>query len=29
MSVLSQGHSGIRPILVETMREMLNRGVTP
>ncbi len=29
ISVLSQGHSGIRPVLVETMREMLNRGVTP
>jgi histidine ammonia-lyase len=29
ISVLSQGHSGIRPVLVETMRELLNRGVTP
>jgi len=29
MSVLSQGHSGIRPVFVEHMREMLNRGVTP
>ncbi len=29
IAVLSKGHSGIRPILVGTMREMLNRGVTP
>ncbi len=29
IAVLSQGHSGIRPVLVETMRELLNRGVTP
>lgn len=29
IAVLSQGHSGIRPILVDTMVEMLNRGVTP
>jgi histidine ammonia-lyase len=29
ISVLSQGHSGIRPVLVDTMVEMLNRGVTP
>ncbi|MDM7915762.1 MAG: aromatic amino acid ammonia-lyase, partial [Candidatus Eisenbacteria bacterium] len=29
ISVLSQGHSGIRPVLVKTMVEMLNRGVTP
>jgi len=29
ISVLSQGHSGIRPVLVDTMIELLNRGVTP
>jgi histidine ammonia-lyase len=29
ISVLGQGHSGIRPVVVETMRELLNRGVTP
>ncbi len=29
VSVLSQGHSGIRPILVKMMVEMLNKGVTP
>ena len=29
MSVLSQGHSGIRPVLVQMMAEMLNKGVTP
>ncbi len=29
INVLSQGHSGCRPIIVETMRELLNRGVTP
>ena len=26
---LSRGHSGIRPVLVTTLVEMLNRGVTP
>ena len=29
VAVLSRGHSGIRPLLVRTMVEMLNRGVTP
>jgi histidine ammonia-lyase len=29
ISVLSQGHSGIRPALVQMMAELLNRGVTP
>ncbi|MBD3160627.1 MAG: phenylalanine ammonia-lyase, partial [Candidatus Latescibacteria bacterium] len=29
IAVLSRGHSGIRPLLVRTMAEMLNRGVTP
>jgi histidine ammonia-lyase len=29
IGVLSRGHSGIRPVLVKTMVEMLNRGVTP
>ncbi len=29
IKVLTQGHSGCRPIIVETMREMLNKGVTP
>lgn len=26
---LSKGHSGIRPIIIDTLCEMLNRGVTP
>lgn len=29
ISVLSQGHSGIRPVVVETMRDILNKRVTP
>jgi len=29
INVLSQGHSGCRPIIVETMRDLLNKGVTP
>jgi len=29
MNVLSQGHSGCRPVIVETMRDLLNKGVTP
>jgi histidine ammonia-lyase len=29
INVLLQGHSGCRPIIVETLKEMLNRGVTP
>jgi histidine ammonia-lyase len=29
ISVLSRGHSGIRPVLVQMMVEMLNKGVTP
>lgn len=29
ISVLSQGHSGIRPVLVQMMVEMLNKGVAP
>jgi histidine ammonia-lyase len=29
INVLLQGHSGCRPIIVETLKEILNRGVTP
>ena len=29
VNVLSKGHSGIRPLIVQTFVEMLNRGVTP
>jgi histidine ammonia-lyase len=29
INVLLQGHSGCRPIIVETLKEMLNKGVTP
>ncbi len=29
INVLSNGHSGIRPIIVDTLVDMLNRGVTP
>jgi histidine ammonia-lyase len=29
INVLSQGHSGCRPVVVETMRDLLNKGVTP
>lgn len=29
INVLSKGYSGIRPLVVETLVEMLNRGVTP
>jgi len=29
INVLSKGHSGMRPVVVETMTEMLNKGVTP
>ena len=29
MNVLAKGYSGIRPIILETMRDMLNKGVTP
>ena len=29
VNVLSKGHSGIRPLIVQTLVEMLNRGVTP
>jgi histidine ammonia-lyase len=29
INVLSKGRSGLRPVVVETLREMLNRGVTP
>ncbi len=29
INVLLHGHSGCRPIIVETLRELLNRGVTP
>ncbi|MBX7174053.1 MAG: histidine ammonia-lyase [Pyrinomonadaceae bacterium] len=28
-NVLAKGHSGARPVVVETLLEMLNRGVTP
>src|SRR5262245_46494780 len=26
---LSKGHSGVRPVVIDTLCEMLNRGVTP
>src|SRR5438874_13328847 len=26
---LSKGHSGVRPIVIDTLCEMLNRGITP
>lgn len=29
INVLLQGHSGCRPIIVETLNELLNKGVTP
>ncbi len=29
VNVLSKGHSGLRPVVVETMLEMLRKGVTP
>ena len=29
VNVLSKGHSGMRPVIVQTFVEMLNRGVTP
>ena len=29
INVLVHGHSGCRPVIVETMKEMLNKGVTP
>ncbi len=29
MNVLAKGYSGVRPIILETMRDMLNKGVTP
>jgi histidine ammonia-lyase len=29
VNVLSKGHSGLRPVVVETMLEMLHKGVTP
>lgn len=29
MNVLAKGYSGVRPIIIETMGEMLNKGVTP
>ncbi|TES92894.1 MAG: histidine ammonia-lyase [Candidatus Cloacimonadota bacterium] len=29
INVLLHGHSGCRPIIVETLKEMLNKGVTP
>lgn len=29
INVLLQGHSGCRPVIVGTLKEMLNRGVTP
>ncbi len=29
IKVLSHGHSGCRPVIVETMRDLLNKGVTP
>lgn len=29
MNVLAKGYSGVRPIILETMTEMLNRNVTP
>lgn len=29
MNVLLHGHSGCRPVIPETLKEMLNRGVTP
>jgi histidine ammonia-lyase len=29
INVLSQGHSGCRAVIVETMRDLLNKGVTP
>ena len=29
INVLLQGHSGCRPVIVETLKEILNKGVTP
>jgi histidine ammonia-lyase len=29
MNVLAKGYSGVRPIILETMRDMLNKGVVP
>jgi len=29
MNVLAKGYSGVRPIILETMRDMLNKGITP
>jgi histidine ammonia-lyase len=29
VNILSKGHSGLRPVIVETLAEMLNKGVTP
>src|SRR3989344_4521729 len=29
MNVLAKGYSGVRPIIIQTMKAMLDRGVTP